>query len=100
MAPSLLQSSPPSQQVICKIESGVTATGTVAFRHHCAVMTGCGCCCWYLAPPAKGDVFCAAEEDGPAEELGSLSGMSAPELGEDEFVEIQVRLLLPCRQES
>ena len=48
----------------------------------------------------KGDVFCAAEEDGPAEELGSLSSMSAPELGEDEFVEIQVRPLLPCQQES
>ena len=26
--------------------------------------------------------------------------MSAPELGEDEFVEIQVRPVLPCRQDS
>ena len=26
--------------------------------------------------------------------------MSAPELGEDEFVEIQARLMLPCLQES
>ena len=46
--------------------------------------------------PLKLDELCAAEEDGPAEELGSPSSMSAPELGEDEFVEIQVRHSCPA----